>query len=143
MKNTLLIQNTRAVLPSGVTEPIGILLSDGKIQAIGYEGEADRVIDAAGGYLMAGFVDLHVHGGGGADFMDATTEAFACAVKAHLSHGTTLLYPTAMSASEADLAAFIFPSDSRLTFPISSIKLITFSKDGIPTAKIFPVSFLQ
>ena len=107
MKNTLLIQNARAVLPSGVTEPIGILLSDGKIQAIGYEGGADRVIDAAGGYLMAGFVDLHVHGGGGADFMDATAEAFASAVKSHLSHGTTLLYPTAMSASEGDLSAFV------------------------------------
>ncbi len=107
MRNTLLIKNARAVLPTGVSEPLGVLLSDGKIRAIGYEGEAERVLDAKGGYLMAGFVDIHVHGGGGADFMDATPEAFAKATRTHLSHGTTLLYPTAMSATEADLAAFI------------------------------------
>ncbi len=107
MRNTLLIKNARAVLPSGVSEPINVLLSDGKIRAIGYEGEADRVLDAKGGYLMAGFVDIHVHGGGGADFMDATPEAFAQATRTHLAHGTTLLYPTAMSATEEDLAAFL------------------------------------
>lgn len=107
MRNTLLIKNARAVLPTGVSEPLGVLLSDGKIQAIGYEGSADRELDAKGGYLMAGFVDIHVHGGGGADFMDATPEAFAQATRTHLAHGTTLLYPTAMSATEEDLADFI------------------------------------
>ena len=104
MRNTLLIKNARAVLPTGVSEPLGVLLSDGKIRAIGYEGSADRELDAKGGYLMAGFVDIHVHGGGGADFMDATPEAFAQATRTHLAHGTTLLYPTAMSATEEDLA---------------------------------------
>ncbi|MBQ9778171.1 MAG: N-acetylglucosamine-6-phosphate deacetylase [Clostridia bacterium] len=105
--STLLIQNARAVLPDGVCEQTDLLLADGKITAIGYKGKADRVLDAKGNYLMAGFVDLHVHGGGGADFMDATPEAFALATATHLAHGTTLLYPTAMSATEADIAAFL------------------------------------
>lgn len=105
--STLLIQNARAVLPDGVCEQTDLLLADGKIVAIGYKGKADRVLDAKGNYLMAGFVDLHVHGGGGADFMDATPEAFALATATHLAHGTTLLYPTAMSATEADIAAFL------------------------------------
>jgi N-acetylglucosamine-6-phosphate deacetylase len=39
--------------------------------------------------------------------MDATPEAFETAVRAHLAHGTTLLYPTAMSATEEELAAFL------------------------------------
>lgn len=107
MKNTLLIKNARVVTAASVSEPTSVLLADGKIHAIGYTGKAGRVLDAEGGYLMAGFVDLHVHGGGGADFMDATPEAFERAVKTHLSHGTTLIYPTAMSASEEDLAEFI------------------------------------
>ena len=105
--STLLIQNARAVLPGGVGERANILLADGKIAEIGYKGGADRVLDVKGNYLMAGFVDLHVHGGGGADFMDATPEAFALAIDTHLAHGTTLLYPTAMSATEADIAAFL------------------------------------
>lgn len=121
MRNTLLIKNARAVLPAGVSEPLGVLLSDGKIQAIGYEGSADRVLDAKGGYLMAGFVDIHVHGGGGSDFMDATPEAFAQATRTHLAHGTTLLYPTAMSATEEDLADFIRAyHDFRASDPLSA-----------------------
>ena len=39
--------------------------------------------------------------------MDATPEAFETAVKSHLQHGTTTLVPTAMSASEKDLTAFL------------------------------------
>jgi len=43
---------------------------------------------------VPGFVDLHVHGGDGADFMDGTAEAFAAVCRAHLRHGTTSLTPT-------------------------------------------------
>ncbi len=109
----LLIKNARVVLSDCVTEPQNILLKNGKISAVNYQGEATQSIDAKGGYLLAGFIDLHVHGGGGADFMDATPEAFEKAVKSHLQHGTTLLYPTAMTASEPELCAFI---DAYLAF---------------------------
>jgi len=97
------------VLPTGVLPESTVLIRDGKIAEINPP-ESNRegvCLEAIGKYLFAGFVDLHVHGGGGADFMDATPEAFETAVRAHLLHGTTLLYPTAMSATEEDLAAFI------------------------------------
>src|SRR5262249_55845927 len=55
---------------------------------------ATKVIDLAGGYLVPGYVDLHVHGGGGADFMDGTESAFQTVCKAHARHGTTSLLPT-------------------------------------------------
>jgi N-acetylglucosamine-6-phosphate deacetylase len=51
-------------------------------------------VDAQGGYISPGFVDLHVHGGGGADFMDGTVEAVRTACMAHARHGTTTLFPT-------------------------------------------------
>ena len=51
-------------------------------------------IDLAGGYLAPGFIDLHVHGGDGADFMDGTIEAFQTVCRAHARHGTTSLLPT-------------------------------------------------
>lgn len=105
----LLIKNAAIVLPDTVLENGDILIQDGKIAAIGSV-SADPsipVIDANGGYVMAGFIDLHLHGGGNADFMDATPEAFETAVKTHMQYGTTLMTPTAMSATEEDLVAFI------------------------------------
>lgn len=96
----LLIQNARAVLPHGVTPPLCVLIREGKIAAleenIPFDGET---LDAAGNYLFPGFVDVHIHGGGGADFMDGTAQAFETAVKAHLETGTTTLVPTAMTAT--------------------------------------------
>ncbi|MBR5459470.1 MAG: N-acetylglucosamine-6-phosphate deacetylase [Clostridia bacterium] len=104
---SLVIKNARVVLGQGVTEPVSVLIRDSVISDLDYKGECKSVIDAEGGYLMSGFIDLHVHGGGGADFMDGTPEAFETAVASHLKHGTTLLYPTAMTASEEDISAFI------------------------------------
>ena len=103
---SLLIKNANAVLPDEVRHT-NVLIKGGKIECIGYQGKADREIDINGDYLLAGFIDVHIHGGGGADFMDATPEAFETAVKAHLKHGTTTLLPTAMTASESDLTDFL------------------------------------
>ena len=104
----LLIQNARAVLPHGVTPPLCVLIREGKIAALGetisFDGEK---LDAKGDYLFPGFVDVHIHGGGGADFMDGTAEAFETAVKAHLETGTTTLVPTAMTATREELLGFI------------------------------------
>ncbi len=52
------------------------------------------VVDLQGGFLVPGYIDLHVHGGAGADFMDATPEAFRTVCRAHAHHGTTSLLPT-------------------------------------------------
>ena len=63
----------------------------------------DCEVDAKGGYICAGFIDLHCHGGGGADFSDGTEEAIRVASEAHLRHGTTSLFPTLMSLGKNDL----------------------------------------
>lgn len=105
----ILIKNATVVFGDGVRTS-NVLIKNGKIAEIDYKGKtADNteIIEADGLYLLAGFIDLHVHGGGGADFMDATTDAFETAVKAHLKHGTTLLYPTAVAASYDDLCDFL------------------------------------
>jgi N-acetylglucosamine-6-phosphate deacetylase len=65
------------------------------------------VIDLRGGYLAPGYVDLHVHGGAGADFMDATPEAFRTVCKAHIRHGTTSLLPTTTVARHDQHLAFL------------------------------------
>jgi len=65
------------------------------------------VINLQGGYLAPGFVDLHVHGGDNADFMDGTEEAFCTVCKAHARHGTTSLLPTTTVARHDQHLAFL------------------------------------
>jgi N-acetylglucosamine-6-phosphate deacetylase len=66
-----------------------------------------ETIDFGGGYLAPGFVDLHVHGGAGADFMDGTEEAFRTVCRAHARHGTTSLLPTTTVARHEQHLAFL------------------------------------
>lgn len=55
------------------------------------------------GILVPGFVDVHVHGGDGADFMDAHDDATERILAFHARHGTTALAATTLSASRGDL----------------------------------------
>lgn len=86
--NRLVIFNGRLVLPDGaVAEDKVLICSSGKIEGIidekDYVSEPyDEVIDAGRNYVTPGFIDLHVHGGGGHDFMDGTIEAFLGAARA-------------------------------------------------------------
>jgi N-acetylglucosamine-6-phosphate deacetylase len=75
------------------------LTDSGRITFVGPSMEAPatpnaQVVDLQGGYLVPGFIDLHVHGGAGADFMDGTKDAWSTVCRAHARHGTTSLTPT-------------------------------------------------
>lgn len=59
------------------------------------------------GIITPGFVDVHVHGGDGADFMDADALAAERILAFHLTEGTTALAATTLSASRADLHAAV------------------------------------
>lgn len=76
-----------------------VLVDDGRIAYVGSSMEAPatpgaQAIDLDGGYLAPGFIDLHVHGGTNADFMDGTEDAWQTVCRAHARHGTTSLTPT-------------------------------------------------
>lgn len=60
-------------------------------------------IDMDNAYILPGFVDIHVHGGGGHDFMDRSEEAFIAASDFHLKHGTVALCPTTLTAEMSEL----------------------------------------
>lgn len=108
MKN-LLIKNARVVLADTVAEDCAVLICNGKIKEVGCKNvpEGTEVLDAQGNYLLAGFIDTHVHGGGNADFMDGTVESFHIVTETHLRYGTTALCPTSMTASEEDTERFV------------------------------------
>ena len=105
--SSFVIDNVKVIGRELVLEDSALKVEDGRIDAVGRAGtlRADRVIDGKGMYLCPGFIDLHVHGGGGHDFMDATPEAVRGALTAHMNHGTTTIVPTTLCAEDDELSA--------------------------------------
>src|SRR5690606_13238583 len=94
------IFNGRIITPQRIMERGTVLLSGGKITAISeYDIDVPHamVIDAQGMFIAPGFIDLHVHGGGGSDFMDNTVESFVSIAATHLRYGTTAMWPTTLT----------------------------------------------
>lgn len=60
-------------------------------------GFADPSVKAGETLVLPGFIDLHVHGGGGADVMDGG-DALLTMAQQHARHGTTALLATTMTA---------------------------------------------
>lgn len=86
-----------------------VIIEDNKIVGVergNIEVPDAEEIDAAGCYISPGFIDLHTHGAGGSDFMDGTVEACLQIAHTHALHGTTLLYPTTLSATNEELFDF-------------------------------------
>lgn len=121
---TTQIINGTVLLPSGKwLENGSVLIEDSTIRSIATNNEwqADTVIDAAGGYVMPGGIDLHVHGGGGSDFMEATREAFVNAAEAHRRHGTTSIMPTMASSTVESMHRAAEVCDELIADPHSGI----------------------
>ena len=92
------IEHVRVVAEDGIFPEKKVYFEDGTIYDVtAADLPADRTIDGEGAYLSAGWIDIHTHGAGGADFLDGTAEAFRCAAKTHGAHGTTTLVPTTTS----------------------------------------------
>ncbi len=102
-----LIYNAKLITPERIIENGYIVYENGKITDIGTNAEAESFegikINAEGKYLAPGFIDIHCHGGGGADFMDGTEEAFKTAAIAHSKHGTTTMLPTTLTCDNKEL----------------------------------------
>lgn len=105
--NSIVIDNVTLVLPNSLEANMALKIEGGLIAEIGKAGtlSGDTVVNGEGNYLSPGFIDIHVHGGGGHDFMDATVEATLGAMKAHMAHGTTTMVPTSLTCEDYELEA--------------------------------------
>lgn len=92
------------VLPGKVIEDGCVLVRDDRVEEVGERRKViappdAKVIDAEGCTISPGFVDIHVHGGAGSDFSDATTEDFQKVIRFHAGGGVTSLAATTASMS--------------------------------------------
>lgn len=119
------IINGKVFTPHGWIEDGSVLLEDTKIKSIHNHCKpikgVDKVIDAQGAYVLPGGVDIHVHGGGGRDFMECTEEAFMTAVKAHRAHGTTSIFPTLSSSTVEMIREAAATCERLMSDPMSGV----------------------
>ncbi|QNL49293.1 N-acetylglucosamine-6-phosphate deacetylase [Olivibacter sp. SDN3] len=105
-EQTIKIYNGKLIGINRIIEHAVIVLRNGKIDMIA-QGDItipDAItINAQGKYITAGFIDIHVHGGGGADFMDGNVEAFLKVAETHAKYGTTAMVPTTLTSDKAHL----------------------------------------
>jgi len=96
------IRSARLVLIDRILENAWLTVDQGVIAAFGQGERPARVEwqDAEQLYVSPGLIDLHVHGGNGADALDGTPEALLKMSDYHLAHGTTSLCPTLISTTQ-------------------------------------------
>lgn len=115
----MIITAAQVVTPARILAPGWLHLDGDRIVEVG-EGAparapgAEAALDLGDVTVSPGFVDLHVHGGGGASFDAGTAEAGAAVAAAHLAHGTTSMAaslvtdtPERMSTAVRELALLV------------------------------------
>ncbi|MBM4794126.1 N-acetylglucosamine-6-phosphate deacetylase [Streptomyces sioyaensis] len=108
------LAGARIARPSGVVERGRIAVEGGRIAAVhsrdadlgrdGDEGAAGETMDLSGHLIVPGFVDMHVHGGGGGSFSSADPEECLAVIGTHRRHGTTSMVASTVTGELTDLA---------------------------------------
>ncbi|MFE9398389.1 N-acetylglucosamine-6-phosphate deacetylase [Streptomyces flavidovirens] len=96
------LSGARVVLPTGTVENGRVIVEGGRIAGAA---PADAPsLDLSGHWIVPGFVDMHVHGGGGASFTSGTAEDVLRGVQTHREHGTTTIAASTVTG-EMDVLA--------------------------------------
>jgi N-acetylglucosamine-6-phosphate deacetylase len=101
---TILLQTARAFSPTTEIADAGILIRDGVIEAFGPRSgmtlpAGAQEVPSTGDTAVPGFIDVHIHGAGGRDVMEGTTEALSTVSRTLARHGTTSFLATTVTAS--------------------------------------------
>lgn len=103
----LIITNGTIITPFQLINGKAIIVEKGKILEIKNEEEINNLIlngaevfEAKNKFVVPGYIDIHVHGGGGSDVMDGNYEAINQIAIAHSHFGTTSFLPTTMTMSK-------------------------------------------
>jgi N-acetylglucosamine-6-phosphate deacetylase len=104
MSEFKLIKNCDIHTPLRVIKSGSILIQGEKISKVGQIDDSKipprtQIFDAKQRLTVPGFIDIHLHGGGGVDFLDSSPDSIVQALKTHLKNGTTSLLPSIMTTS--------------------------------------------
>ena len=97
------IVNGNIVTPKGIIEDGAVTVENGVITYIGstagipQDSAELETVDAAGKYILPGFIDVHVHGGMLEDFSKPSKAGIDAITKLHASQGTTTMLATTMT----------------------------------------------
>ena len=97
MPEKLLITNCRLFNAPDDKQTTSILIENGTITQIGQidpSAGCDNTLDAQGRLIAPGFIDVHIQGAGGADILDASTEALKAISQTCARFGTTSFLAT-------------------------------------------------
>jgi N-acetylglucosamine-6-phosphate deacetylase len=120
-----LIAAGAVALEQGICRPGWVETSGGRIVGCG-SGLPPRPaeVDMPEALLVPGFVDIHVHGGGGASYTDGNDADILRAAMFHRSHGTTTTLASLVTASPADLLTAVYAlADSTRAGAVAGIHL--------------------
>jgi N-acetylglucosamine-6-phosphate deacetylase len=105
-QQSIKIFNGKVITPDKIIDGGAILIAANIITAVSEKNmEVSNAIeiDAKGKYISPGFIDIHVHGGGGYDFMDGNEKAFLKIAETHAKHGTTAMLPTTLTSTKEEI----------------------------------------
>jgi len=101
-----LLAGGRVVTPDGVLDPGWIRVAGDVIDAVGYGPVSEHPeVDLRGQWVLPGFIDMHVHGGGGASFTEGTSDQARLAAAFHRGQGSTTMLASLVTAPIAELEA--------------------------------------
>jgi N-acetylglucosamine-6-phosphate deacetylase len=102
-----LFKNAKLVLEDRIEVDFALLIENDHILEYGpnkmFTDNYDQVIDVNNQFISPGFIDLHVHGGGGADFMDHDSNKFKTITQAHAKHGMTACLATTLASPNEEV----------------------------------------
>jgi len=103
----IIIINGTIITPFHLVSGKAIVVEKGRIREIVNKEELStatligaEVIEGKDKYIVPGYIDIHVHGGGGSDVMDGNYEAINQIAIAHSHFGTTSFLPTTMTMNK-------------------------------------------
>lgn len=116
----MLLKNCKIVLEKNIFDG-DIRIDNGTIVEIGKKlscSVQEEVFDAQNRYVTSGFVDIHTHGGYGADFMESDIDAFSKVLSFHADNGTTSVVATSCTAPKDNILSFLDYARKYLKKPI-------------------------
>ncbi len=97
----MIIKNAKLFLNGAFTE--GCVNFDARIRSVGPEAEVPEALDAGGGFLIPGLVDIHTHAAVGEDASDGSAAGMVKMSRYYAAGGVTSWCPTTMTLREPEL----------------------------------------